>query len=232
MNNSFTGGVDVADYRLKAVYDAASRLFVERGYERTQVSQIAEKAGIATGTVYSLFSGKKSILHFVLLCTFDKRSLDRDFVLPVEEAETALIIENLSQVGNGLLSRLDGKTPEGRPELTFADMLSLIFDYAANYQVAFNIINDNRSALEEVERAYKQHVNRLYRVIEENLTQYIARGEVRSVELPALHIRNIVEGITWWSMHLPYQAPHIDVPIAKAKDIALDILKHAYLATP
>lgn len=217
------------DNRLQAVYDSASFLFVSKGYTNTQVSQIAERANIATGTIYNLFSGKKSILHFVLLCSFDKHYLDGDIVLPVKEVTNELIIQHLSQIVEELFSIIDRKTKDGEPVQTFDEMFSTAFDYAASYNVAFNIINDNRSVLFEVEKVYRDFVNRLYSLFEENLLHYINRGEVRKVELPKLHIRNIIEGITWWSMYLPYQAPDIDVPVHKAKEIALDILKHSYL---
>jgi AcrR family transcriptional regulator len=217
------------DQRLIAVYDAASFLFIKKGYANTLVSQIAAEANIATGSIYNLFTGKKSILHFVLLSTFDKHYLEGDITLPVKEVDPALIIQHLSQIVEDLFLKVERKTSTGEPVHSFTDMLSILFDYAANYQVAFNIINDNRAVLEEVEEKYRQSVNYMYKVIQESLLYYIERGKVRKIEQPELHIRNIVEGITWWSMYLPYQAPGLKIPVFQAKEIALDILNHAYL---
>lgn len=222
----------MADQRLKEVYAAASFLLTKQGYTNTQVSQIAKKANIATGTIYNLFTGKKSILHFVLMSSFDKHYLDGDITLPVKEVDTELIIQHLSQIVDKLFLQIERKAKNGEPVQSFADMLSTLFDCTASYHVAFSIINDNRSALLEVEEKYRQYVNHLYKVIEENLLYYIERGEVRKVELPRLHIRNILEGISWWAMYLPYQEPSMTVPVYVAKDIALDILKHAYLKKP
>lgn len=222
----------MADRRLQDVYDAASFLFVKQGYERTQVSEIAERAGVATGTMYNLFSGKKAILDFVLLSTFDRDYLHRDVLLPVQEVESAVLINHLSRVANDLLSQLENRASDGGPALTFSETLGVFFDYAANYQIAFNTINDNRAALRDVEQVYRKHVNKLYKVIEDNLRLCIKRGEVRQVELPGLHIRNIIEGITWWAMHLPYQVADMNVDPAHAKQIALDVLRHAYLVKP
>lgn len=222
----------MADQRLKTVYDAASFLLIKQGYVNTQVSQIAKKANIATGTIYNLFTGKKSILDFVLLSTFDKHYLDGDIILPVKEVDSELIIQHLSQIAEKLFLKIERRTKDGEPLQSFVDMLSLVFDCTASYHVAFSIINDNRSVLVEVEKKYRQYVDHLCKVIEENLLYYIERGEVRKVELPGLHIRNIIEGITWWAMDLPYQEPGMTVPVSKAKGIALDILKHAYMKKP
>jgi len=220
------------DQRLKAVYDAAGFLFVKKGYNNTQVSQIAEAANIATGTIYNLFTGKKSILHFVLLCNLDKNYLDGQITVPVKEVDDGVIIQHITSIFEDAFSQIARKNKDGKPALSFVDMLAVMFDNGANYQIAFNIINSNPSALEEVEKRYRRFVNDLYKLIGENLMSYIDGGEVRSIEMPEFHIRNIIEGITWWSMYLPYQRHGVDLPVHKAKEIALDILTHAYLTKP
>ncbi|XMB66957.1 TetR family transcriptional regulator [Mycoplasmatota bacterium zrk1] len=213
----------MADQRLIAVYGAASSLFIKRGYANSQVSQIAAEANIATGTIYNLFASKKSILHFVLLSTFDRKYLGGNITLPVKEVDTELIIQHLSLVIEDLFSKIEESVQ------SFSDMLSVLFDSIASYHVAFSIINDNKSALDEIESKYRTYVNNLYKLIEKNLQNYIEQGEVRKVELPRLHIRNILEGITWWAMYLPYQDSGKKIPVSQSKDIALDILKHAYM---
>jgi len=216
--------------RLRIIYDAASKLLVTKGYASTQVSQIAEEASVATGTIYNVFSGKKAILHFVLMSTMDKEYLQRDVTLPIQEIETSLIIRLLTTIAEDLFVKI-GKTKDGQiPPFTL--MLSILFDYIANYHVAFTIINENREALPDIKAMYGQHVDRLYKVIEKNLIMYIERGEVRNIELPALHIRNIIEELVWWGMYLPYKVPDANIPVSQAKRIALDILSHAYLNNP
>lgn len=219
----------MTDRRLRAVYDAASSLFVSRGYAGTQVSEIAERAGIATGSVYNLFASKAAILHFVLLGTLDTQYLDRDIPLPMAEAEHEAISGHLARVAEGLFSRIESSDAGSQ---SFADMLSILFNYAADYQVAFNIINDSRSGLCDIQLQYRRHVERLHHVVLTRLLGHIERGEVRPVEMPELHIRNILEGIIWWAMYLPHQAPGLELTPSKAKRIALDVLKHAYMTRP
>ena len=185
----------MSDQRLRAVYEAAGFLLVKKGYDTTQVSEIAERANIGTGTVYNLFSGKKSILHFVLMCTLDKDYLDRDITLPIKEIDTYVIIDLLNSIVDELFSKIGSKTEDGDPQQSFIDMLSILFDYVANYQVAFNIINDNPKVLPDVENRYNEHIRSLYNLIEYSLMRYIAKGEIREIEHPNLHIHNIIEGI-------------------------------------
>src|SRR5690349_2462023 len=44
------------------IVDAAGALFLERGYPRTTVKQIAERAGVAPDTVYATFGSKIRVL--------------------------------------------------------------------------------------------------------------------------------------------------------------------------
>ena len=48
--------------RRMEILDAAAALFAERGYERTPVKEIAERAGISPGTIYIYFDGKRDLL--------------------------------------------------------------------------------------------------------------------------------------------------------------------------
>jgi AcrR family transcriptional regulator len=44
------------------ILDAASKLFVERGYARTTMQDIADEAGVARDTVHAVFGGKPRVL--------------------------------------------------------------------------------------------------------------------------------------------------------------------------
>lgn len=55
--------VKPAEERRKDILDAALRLFAERGFNETSVSDIAAEAGMATGTVYLYFPSKEDVLQ-------------------------------------------------------------------------------------------------------------------------------------------------------------------------
>lgn len=55
-----------AEERKQELVDAAERLFLEKGYERTAVSDIVKSIRVAQGTFYYYFSSKDSILEVVL----------------------------------------------------------------------------------------------------------------------------------------------------------------------
>ena len=47
------------------ILEAAEHVFAERGYREAKVQEIAEQAGVATGTVYGIFPGKQELYRAV-----------------------------------------------------------------------------------------------------------------------------------------------------------------------
>jgi len=47
----------------RAVLDAARELFIEQGYGRTTIADVARAAGVSVETVYSAFGNKATLLH-------------------------------------------------------------------------------------------------------------------------------------------------------------------------
>ena len=47
----------------RAVLDAARELFIEQGYGRTTIADVARSAGVSVETVYSAFGNKATLLH-------------------------------------------------------------------------------------------------------------------------------------------------------------------------
>src|SRR5436309_5769611 len=51
------------DLTRERLIDAAAAVFAERGYDRAGVQEIARRAGLTTGAIYSRFTGKAELLQ-------------------------------------------------------------------------------------------------------------------------------------------------------------------------
>ena len=51
--------------RIRAIRDAATLLFLQQGYSKTQISHIAKAVGVSVGTIYLDFTGKQEIMYFI-----------------------------------------------------------------------------------------------------------------------------------------------------------------------
>lgn len=55
-------GPAVAESTRDRLVEAAADLFAERGYERTSIQDVARRAGLTSGAIYSNFRGKRELL--------------------------------------------------------------------------------------------------------------------------------------------------------------------------
>jgi AcrR family transcriptional regulator len=51
------------DHKPDAILEAALALFVERGFHGTSVPSVAERAGVAAGTIYHYFASKEALVN-------------------------------------------------------------------------------------------------------------------------------------------------------------------------
>lgn len=57
----------VADENRTAILTAATALFVERGYDRTSLARVAERAGVSKATLFKQFPTKASLFEATVL---------------------------------------------------------------------------------------------------------------------------------------------------------------------
>src|ERR1700759_1494762 len=63
--NTKRRGRPVVDDKRRIILDAALRTFAERGYYGTNIPDIAQAAGIGSGTVYRYFDNKEALVNEV-----------------------------------------------------------------------------------------------------------------------------------------------------------------------
>ncbi|WP_245975323.1 TetR/AcrR family transcriptional regulator [Oceanobacillus chungangensis] len=89
----------------KAILDAATDLFAEKGFAGTSTSEIAKKADVAEGTIFKHFKSKKGLLLSVIspmikvIAPMVKKDLNKVFDKDFEEVEDLIreFIDNRTQ---------------------------------------------------------------------------------------------------------------------------------------
>lgn len=219
----------MSDVRLEKIYIEAGRLFNTKGYIYTKVSEIAEAAGVATGTMYNLFSGKEAILSFVIQATLDKDWLKQDFSLPIKQIDLAILQNSLRKVINEINSSIMKiKDEEGKICKSFSDFITNIFDMCSDYLLAFNSIEKNEGVLEELWQEFYVARTFFYEQLAENLKCYMEEGKIREFDYLPLHIENIIYTLTWWSVNSNMHMPQIEVSHEVAREIGVGMIVRAY----
>jgi TetR/AcrR family fatty acid metabolism transcriptional regulator len=70
------------------ILEAAVKVFAERGFFQSTISQIAKEAGVADGTIYLYFKNKDDIL--VQICSYKAKQIFDRFREEVEKADSAI----------------------------------------------------------------------------------------------------------------------------------------------
>ena len=53
--------------RHEAILDAAETLFIEQGYDKTNLAEVVRRSGGSLGTLYDLFGNKQGLLHAIAI---------------------------------------------------------------------------------------------------------------------------------------------------------------------
>lgn len=219
----------MSDLRLEKIYLEAGRLFNKKGYTNTKVSEIAVAAGVATGTMYNLFSSKEAILSFVIQATLDKDWLKQDMSLPIKQIDVAILQNSLQKVIDDINSSvMEIKDEKGRICKNFSAFVSDIFDMCADYLLAFNNIETNAVVLEELWRVFLSARTNFYKKLETNLKCYMEVGQISQIDYLPLHVENIIHILTWWSVNSYLSMPQIEVTREVAKEIGVGMIVRAY----
>jgi AcrR family transcriptional regulator len=217
------------EHRMQLIFDAASQLFINKGYARTQMKDIAKEIGLSTGMLYVYFTGKRDILSFLLKGTIDPSFITQDFELPIRSELFASldheIMEAFDQNAKAFSAHLDDRT-----DYPLENMLNDAFDVISKYGIGCLLIEKNPDDLGKLTAYYKEYRQMFYNHVLSYITQYMQNGTFRQVEFPQYVTRLIIETLSWWGMHIKNDAfeTQRNVTVETAKSICLDNLLHAY----
>ena len=217
------------EHRMKLIFDAASHLFINKGYARTQMKDIAREIGLSTGMLYVYFTGKRDLLSFLLKGTIEPAFITQEFELPIRSdlfhSLDHEIMEAFEQNTKLFSAHLDDLS-----NYSLEQMLSDAFDVISKYGIGCLLIEKNPDDLGKLTDFYKDYRQRFYNQVLAYITLYMKNGTFRQVELPQYVTRLIIETLSWWGMHIANDAFETQKNITPqiAKSICMDNLLHAY----
>lgn len=215
--------------RIQSIADAATLLFLQQGYSKTQISHIAKAVGVSVGTIYLNFSGKQEIKDFILKSIIDPDFCNQEFERPITsvlfgslEQEIAVFFE---ETARHFACHL-GAPPE---DYTFETLISDTFDLLAQNAVGCLFIEKNAFDFEFLTRQYTGYRKHFHNTMVQYMEGFIKNGVVRPLEHVALSTTLIIEILTWWAMDMRFTSFEThDIPIELAKKTCMDNIITAY----
>ena len=215
--------------RIKTIADAATKLFLQQGYSKTQISHIAKAVGVSVGTIYLDFAGKKEIMRFILKCTIDPEFANRELERPITDEHFAGIENEILGMFDKIDTDFAKHLKNGASDYSLEALVSDAYDIMYQYAVGCLFIEKNAFDFPYLAEEYKKCRRKFLDTMGQYLRIFIEKGIVRPLEELDLVVTLIIEILSWWAMHRCYTSFELcDISTELAKKVCIDNIVTAY----
>ncbi len=225
-------------HRFQDLVDAATRVFIDQGYRRTQMADVATAMGVAKGTVYLYVESKDALFDLAVRYADVPRPVAPPVGLPVRTpppGRTLRYVKErlaesraLAPVHAALKRR---QVRDARAELE--GIVRMLYDAMSRSRTGLKLIDRCAADYPELARLwFGQGREAAVAALGRYLEARIRSGHVRPVPDVAVAARMIIETIVFWAVHRHWDpAPH-RVDAQASEDTVVQVLCAAFLAGP
>jgi AcrR family transcriptional regulator len=221
--------------RFVQLIDVATKTFVSRGYRLTQMADVAEALGVAKGTLYGYVESKEALFDAAVRFADGHATAPEPSALPLPTPAAGSTVAYVRQ-----------RLMEEAQQLELAQVLSQPRGSRVKAGELERIVRDlhrrmwrHRRALKLVDRCAVDHPELASVWFEEGrwghvallasyLEKRLAEGRLRAVANVQLTARMILETISIWTIHMPWDASPRPFNDQEVEDAVVDMLVHAY----
>ena len=213
----------VPEDRLEQLVDCATRVFVEQGYARTQMADVAAALGVAKGTLYLSVESKEALFDLVARYADAPRPFDKRPQMPVRTpkpgATVKYVRERLTQ--SQLPPTLGKALSRRRVDDVRAELEAIVIEL-------YDTLSSNRRGIKLLDRSAHDYpelaglwfegargglITALARYLEDRTRRRV----LRALPDPTVTARLIIETAVFWAVHRHWD-PHpqiVDDSVAK-----------------
>lgn len=210
--------------RIDSLVDAGTRVFIEQGYRRTQMDDVARAMGVAKGTLYLYVKSKEALFDLVVRHADAPRPLPVPKHLPVPTPRPGATLRYVRDelAREQALPTLLAALRAHRRDTIRAELEAIVREL-------FGLLSRNRRRVKLADRAARDWPeladlwftgtrHGLIALLASYLDDRIRRGHVRPVPDTSVAARLIIETATFWAVHRHWD-PHpqpVDEAVAEA----------------
>jgi AcrR family transcriptional regulator len=219
--------------RFRDLVEAATGVFLEQGYRRTQVADVATRMGLAKGSVYTYVESKEALLDCVLRYADRSDRIDLPETFPVAtpppEATFEMVQGRLAE--EGTLPSLTAALSRARVVDVGAELetvLGELYDALARHRTAIKLLDRCASDYPELAKLwYRAGREGALSLLGRYLDDRARRGRLRRFEDGAIAARIVLETLVFWAVHRHWDPSPQDVDETSARRTALAFLTSA-----
>ncbi len=193
--------------RFQQIVAAAQRVFAERGYRRTQITDVAHELEVSSGLVYHYFESKEALFHAALEHALDPDGAETPEQLPVRTQEAKATLDMVRVhverwVAAPLVDQALAKERPSDPRAELEAIVGTFYDGAERRRLGADLLERSALELPELATLWFGDVRRAHF---ENLGRYLQKrmdeGQFRSLPDAEIAARIIIEIVVFFSRH-------------------------------
>jgi len=221
--------------RLEDLAQAGFTVFVQKGFRRTQVADVALEAGVSTGSLYNYVASKEALFLLVMQRQNQDAPLELPAELPVRApSEDDFLLEirrALTRRVNmeALVRAADASSPPEDCRAEFEEVVRSIYQALHRGRGVLMLLESSATDWPELSEQYggstARFIKRLKRYLE-------SRAQVGRLNVePSAHAsaRLIAETCAWFAMRRPMLARPSGISDALSEQTVVETLCRAYL---
>lgn len=203
----------VPDDRLARLVECATQVFIEQGYRRTQMADVAKALGVAKGTLYLYVESKDALFDLVIRCADRDGPFEKPPALPTRTPKPGATLKYVrerlakNQVPAALTAAL-GRSRVRDPRAELEEIVRELYDALAHNRRGIKLLD--RAALDYPELAalwFQGARGGLVGLLGQYLEDRSRRKLLRPVPDAAVAARLLIETVVFWAVHRHWD-PH------------------------
>lgn len=229
-------GRHIPEDRFDRLVDAATEVFIARGYRLTQMADVAEAIGVSKGTLYGYVESKEALFGLCLFQADRSGKLRRPVTLPVptpKRGELAAAVKR-ALADQSILGALAAASARERAEDPRAEVEAVVREL-------YETLERFHKAIKLIDRcADHPEVGKIWQLLGREepraalarwLERRMAAGQLRPLRSARLAARMIIEICTTWAIHIKWDRVPEDFDPSEARENAIEFIVAA-LAPP
>lgn len=219
--------------RLRDLAQAASGVFLAKGYRQAQVADVARAMGISPGAVYLYAESKEALFDLAVRSSLSPGLLDAGCDLPVAtppEGGTLAFIEAALRTETRFPALKRAlRSPAADPSRELEEVVRELFRKTSARWLALKLLErcaTDWPALAEL--WFGDHRLRLIRQLVRYLESRMRTGRLRASPGPAAAARLILEMVAAFAVHCRLDPFTTAIDQTLAEDVVVDAVVHAY----
>jgi AcrR family transcriptional regulator len=227
----------IPENRFDELVRAATQVFIERGYRRTQMSDIAHAVGVAKGTLYGYVESKDALLLLCLGFADAAGPISLPEALPLPSPPAGFL-------GTRVKDALAQEAAQPRLERALIEAAMGDVESEAREVIGelYDLMNANRHRIKLLDRCMDHpELSGLWQTegresarlaLARYLEERARTGHFRPFPNPRLAARIVLETCTTWAVHIHWDRAPEDFDPVEARDTTIDFLIRGLLPRP